>query len=250
MKVIIIDDEAPKRKRLQTTLKTFCPFVDIVGTPSCCQEAFKMISKYQPDLIFLDIEMPDETGFDFLKRFDQPSFEVVFVTDYDQYAIKAIKFSAIDYLIKPIDELELIKAVGRVQRRLQSNLINYNSTLMQNITQLNDQTNRIAIPKLNGYEFVPVQNIIRCEADRDNTRIYLVDDQNIYATKGLKDFYDLLKSYGFVRVHQSHIINLYKVKAYFKGEGGYVKMIDQSTVDISRRRKQGFINQLKRLGML
>ena len=249
MKAIIIDDETPIRKGLQIALKTFCPFVEVIGEAGTCQEAFELIQQNPPELIFLDIEMPDETGFDFLTRFEAPPFEVIFITGFDQYAIKAIKFSAVDYLLKPIDELELVKALGKVYDRINLKKTNHNSYLLQNIMRPNHQENRIAIPKANGYEFIPVSQIIRCEADRDNTTIYLENNQ-IYATKGLKDLYSLLEDYGFSRIHQSHIINLHKMERYFKGEGGYVKMIDQSTVDVSRRRKQEFLKKLKHLKML
>ncbi len=250
MKAIIVDDEAPIRTALQISLRKFCPFVHIIGEAETCQQAFELLQYEPPDLVFLDIEMPDETGFDFLTRFDQPPFEVIFITGFDHYAIKAIKFSAIDYLLKPINRLELIKAVGKVQSRLQNKAANHNSFLIQNILRPNHQENQIAIPKINGYEFIPVQQIIHCEADRENTIIHLEQQKSIYATKGLKELYSLLEDYGFYRIHKSHIINLHKMERYFKGEGGYVLMKNQSSIDISRRRKQGFLDKLKVMRML
>ena len=250
MKAIIVDDEAPIRKALQLSLKKNCPFVEIIGEASSAKKALELVQLNKPDLVFLDIQLPDETGFDFLVRFAKPEFEVIFVTGFDHYAIKAIKFSAVDYLLKPINSLDLIQAVGKVQHRLQSKIENHNSLLIQNIIKSNHQENRIAIPKLTGYEFIPVHQIIRCEADRENTRIYLESNKSIYATKGLKGLYDLLEDYGFHRIHKSHIINLRKMESYFRGEGGYVVMKDQSSIDISRRRKQDFLEKLKLLKML
>lgn len=250
MKCIIIDDEAPIRDGLQLALEKVCPFLEIVGSAETCQKAFELVSEKNPDLVFLDIEMPDETGFDFLLRFKEVPFEIIFVTGYDSYAIKAIKCSAVDYLLKPVDELELVQAVNKVQHRLNTKQANHNSVFINNLKNPNQQTNRIAIPKANGYEFIPVEEIVSCEGDGDNTKIHLSDKTSVYATKSLKNLLLILEDYNFSRIHQSHIINLHKMKRYFKGEGGYVKMVDETIVNVSRRRKREFLDKLKALNMI
>lgn len=244
IKAVIIDDEKSAREILSGMLKNYCPEVEITGMANSVKKGIELIQKLQPDLVFLDIKMPLGSGFDLLESIAKINFEVIFTTAYDQYALKAIKFSALDYLLKPIDVLELKAAVKKVSESKSQHLLNKKlETFIENITAKNKQLTKIVIPLSDGFKVIEVKDIIRCQSDRNYTNIFIADGSKILSSRTLKDFEELLSEYNFFRIHQSHLINLNKVKFYGKGRGGQVELSDGSTVDIARSKRAEFIKR-------
>ena len=245
IRVIIVDDEIQCCETLAESLNAYCPQIELLAQCRDVEEAKIAIARFEPDLVFLDIEMPHASGFDLLVQINPTNFEVIFTTAHDQYAIRAIKFSALDFLLKPIGRQDLEQAVHRaaIKETLRQKKID---TLLYNLNYLNSEK-KIALPTLNGLEFVSVGDIVRCESDNNYTVFYMLNQTKIVVSKTLKEYDDMLDEYHFFRVHQSHLINLRYIKNYIKGEGGVVTMTDNSTVDVSRRKKDEF---LKRLSIL
>lgn len=242
-RVIIVDDEEGARESLSNLLVKFVEGVKIVAKAESIASAIEKIEKHKPDLVFLDIEMPFGSGFELLEKIKPINFNIIFVTAYDHYALKAIKFSALDYLLKPVDIDELRTAVSKHLKSANTKTDENYENLLSNLkTTSNDK--KIAIPDGNGIAFVQVSNIIRCESDGNYTRIFLASGKKILASKTLGDYDKLLDSVGFFRVHRSHLINLSHIKKYVKGEKGYVEMSDLSRVEVSRRKKTPFMEAL------
>ncbi len=250
MKAIIIENEIEVIQMLESSLKLCCPFLNIKGSADDCQKAAVLMQRFNPELVFININLLDEIKFNFLSDCNKANAEMIFIADLKEDLIKTINFSAAGYLIKPVHKLDLLQAVGAALHRLYVKGYNNEFVTNNNGKQQAPQNYRIAIPKMNGYDFIGVEQIIRCEGDKDLTKVYLENKKTIHATRNLKEMYSILARYGFARVHQSHIINLHKMTQYFKGEGGYVKMTDSSVVDISRRRKKSFMEDLKDLNMI
>ena len=246
IKAILVDDEVHCLDTLSILLEEYCPQVTIAQRCSSAKEALKAIDQHQPALVFLDIEMPGMNGFEMLEQFKELPFSVVFTTSYDQYAIKAIHFSALDYLLKPIDPRELVAAVKRVQQQKQGPFAEQFTMLFQQLQQKEVSFTRLAVPTAEGFELVPVDQILRCEADDNYTHLFLKNKSRVIACRTLKEVETQLKSHAFfVRVHHSHIVNLNEVQKYVRGEGGFVVMSDGNTVNVSRSRKEAL---LKRVG--
>jgi two-component system LytT family response regulator len=245
---ILIDDERDGLEDLQEAIAKYCPEVSVMGAFNVPSEGLKAIQQLKPHLVFLDVQMPGTSGFELLQKLSPVSFDVIFVSAYDRYAIKAIKFSALDYLLKPVDIDELIQAVSRVQRRM-FQLQHHSSvqSVIQNVQHHSGRIERLAVPSAEGIDIFDVDDIIFCKADSCYTHIYLVKGQRKVVTKVLKDFEDVLSDSGFCRVHNSFLVNLRHVKRYVRGEGGYVTLTDDHHVDISRRRKDEFLSLLDRL---
>ena len=248
IKTIIIDDEHYGRQSLQQAVEQYCPEVAILQICESPEAGIAAINALKPDLVFLDVQMPNMSGFDVLQKLSPIDFEVIFVTSYDQYAIKAIKFSAIDYLLKPVDVDDLIHAVQRAKENLQKNgkRQRYQSVL-HNLNYTSGKIEKLAVPTLEGIDFFRTDDIIYCEADGSYTTLYLAGHQKQVISKNLKDFENLLSGSGFCRVHNSHLINLGHVKKYVRGDGGYVILTDDHHVDISRRRKDVFLSGLNKI---
>lgn len=245
MKTIIVDDIKKNREILVELLTDYCPQVEVVGLASDVNTAYSLIIEQKPDLVLLDVEMPGGTGFDLLDKFEQVSFEVVFVTAHDRYALRAIKFCALDYILKPVDVKELIQAIHRVNEKIKERDSSSNfSHLIQNIKNKNLNQHKIAIPTNEGFIFIEVDDILRCEADGSYTSVILKNKKSIYATRKIKGFEELLSDYHFFRVHRSYLVNLNYIEKYHKGEGGYVVMSDGVSVDVSRRKKEEFLERL------
>ena len=247
MKTIIIDDEPKARENLTCLLKDNCPSVKIVDDKGTVNEGLLSIKKHQPDLLFLDVQMCGETGFDLLEQLKTINFEVIFTTAHHEYALKAFKFSAVDYLLKPIVIDELKDAVYRASK----STAQQSHTRIQMITEtIKNQQNgfdKIALPSADGFLFVKRDDIIRCESTDNYTNFYLNNGSKIMVSKTLKHFDDLLSPHNFFRVHQSHLINLIHLKQYHKGEGGYAIMSDDSSVMVSRRKKAEFLDRLSQI---
>ncbi len=247
LKTILVEDELRGRNALKALLLSI-PHINIVGEAANVEEAKKLIETREPDLVLLDIEMPYKNGFDLLNELKNRSFDIIFTTAYDSYAVKAFKFSAIDYLLKPIDPEELAAAIEKTIQKRGSNHYQPQSqleNLLENLKTINIQNFKLSLPSSDGILFVPLDEIIRCESDTNYTRFFLLKEQKpILVSKTLKDYEDLLKDYGFCRVHHSNLINLKYVKRYIKGEGGIAVMIDGAEVEISRRKKEIFQNSI------
>lgn len=245
IKAIIVDDEPYCCEALDILLSRYCPQVKVAGICYSGNEALQEIKEQKPQLLFLDIEMPQMNGFELLKRIPHPEFDLIFTTSYDQYAIKAIKFSALDYLLKPIDRDELQAAVSKVTERNQPPLTQQLELLLQKIHTPARHINKVAMPTLEGLQMVAVDSIISCESDSNYTVIFLKDKQKIVVSRTLKDIEEMLEDYSFVRIHHSYLVNINEINKYFKGEGGYVVMSDGSAVDVSRSKKELLLKTLK-----
>ena len=247
MKIIIVDDEPLSQEALQQVLEEYCPDETITGIYSSIDDAYKAIEKDPPDLIFLDIEMPEGTGFDLLSRFTEIPFEVIFVTGYDKYAINAIKFSCLDYILKPFTINEVIEAIRKAQlKRKDMDVSKRIETLISNLNTSSNISNRIGIPTQFGLNFITIEDIIRLEADGSYSLIHLKDQKPILCTRILKEFETLLEDQeSFFRIHRKHLVNLKFISKYHKGDGGYVVMVDGTSIDVSRRKKEEFLKRLK-----
>ena len=245
-KAIIIDDEQINQKALTKMLDLYVPDIEIIGVASSADEGIQLIAEKKPEIVFLDIEMPEKTGFDMLKEIEDPQFQLIFTTAHAEYAIKAIKFAALDYLLKPINLNELKEAVEKAIHRIQSgeSIMNRIDVVKSNRPNNQFEFNKIALPTLEGIEFYDTSDIIRVEADRAYCKFYLNKGKEILVSKSLKEYEDILEECNFYRVHKSHMVNLDTIVKYVKGKGGYVVLEDGSHVDVSVRRKEQLIKLL------
>ena len=242
---IIIDDETSSRNSLRQKLTNHCPEITIIGECENGEEGIKSIEDKKPDIVFLDVEMPRMNGFTMLQQLANKNFEVVFVTAYDHYAIKAIKFSALDYLVKPVEVEELKAAVEKVAQKRKISAGNERlEMLLQNLMHDKKEPQRIAIPSMDGLQFIETGNILYLEAKSNYTCFYLINNEKITVTKTLKDFEELLPTSIFIRIHHSYIINKNLVEKYIKGEGGQVVMKNGTVLDVARRKKEEFMKAI------
>ncbi len=244
LKAIIIDDEPYCCESLATLLERFCPDVNISAICNSGDQALSAIQKIKPHLVFLDIEMPYMNGFELLEKIPAIDFELVFTTSYDQYAIKAFRFSALDYLLKPIDREELQKAVNKVMSRKQNPIPQQLEILLQKINHTNNSIQRIALPTMEGLQLVPVNSIISCASDGNYTFFLMKDKQKIVVSRPLKEVEEMLAEHSFFRVHHSYIVNMNEIEKFIKIDGGYLIMSDGSTVDVSRSKKEVLLKKL------
>lgn len=245
---VIIDDDLHGREALNRTLMEYCPEVEILELCETPEKGIEKIKELRPDLVFLDIQMPNLSGFDVLQQLAPFDFEVVFVTSYDQYAIKAIKFSALDYLLKPIDADDLVLAVQKAKEQMNrvGGSFRYQS-MLNNINHKSGKIEKLAVPTTDGINFYQTEDIIYCDADGQYTTLYLVGQQKEVVSKNLKDFENLLSGSGFFRVHNSSLINMRHIRKYVRGEGGYVILAENHHVTVSRRKKDAFLNMLNKV---
>ncbi|AYB35169.1 LytR/AlgR family response regulator transcription factor [Chryseolinea soli] len=242
---VLVDDETAGLEALQLALEKYCPDIAIKGIYDKPEEALAGIRKINPGLVFLDVQMPQLSGFDLLQQLSPIHFEVIFVSAHDQYAIKAIRFSALDYLLKPIDVEDLMHAVNRVKERQNHTSSSFQfQSVLNNIQLKSGRVEKLAVPTLQGIDFFNTQDILYCKAEGSYTQIVLKNNQQALVCKNLKDFESLLAESGFFRVHHSYIINLAHVEKYVKGEGGYVVLTENHHVDVSRRKKEEFLGLL------
>jgi len=238
IKTLIIDDEKHCCDNLQWQLKQYCPEIEVMAVCNKAEKGLQQIHHQQPQLIFLDVEMPGMSGFEMLEILTEINFDIIFTTAFNQYAIRAIKFGALDYLIKPIDKDELRESVNKFIHRTQRDSIKQLTALLTHIRKSNDLSfQKIALPTLHGYELVPLNNIIYCESSSNYTIIYLNNDQHILISRTLKDIEDLLDMQPFFRIHNSYVVNLQYAIRYIKGEGGSLILNNGITVPVSRNKK-------------
>lgn len=244
LRAILIDDESNALKMLTLTLNKYCPEVIIVEKSNDPFEGLELVQQNDFDILFLDIQMPGMTGFQLLKKLDNINFEVIFITAYDQYAIEAFKFNASNYLLKPIDENDLIKAIDKVKVSLQSEQ-NKIADLLNKINNEQDiNSYRISIPFADGLEFVNVMDIIYCKSESNYTHIYLKDNTQRLVSKTMKYIESKLPPSLFFRAHNSYIVNLKFVKKYFRKDGSYLEMVNGDVIRLSRNKKDEILDLL------
>jgi len=242
IKCILIDDESNSLEMMEWLLKTYCPQVKIEAMCNAADRGIEAIHKYRPDVVFLDIEMPHMNGFDMLEQFDKLFFDVVFCTAYDQFAIKAFRYSALNYLLKPVDPEDLKETIRRLEEKKSVPSQGQIELLLQNIRQTNKPgVQRIALTTGDGMIFVPTTDILYCEAESNYTAVVLEGGKKIIVSKVLKEIDEALAGPDFFRVHNSFLININRIRKFVRGDGGYVVMEDGANVSISRSRRQEFM---------
>jgi len=246
LKIILIDDEAPVRANMKALLAKYVPESEIIGEADGVQAGLALLEKEEPDILFLDVEMKDGTGFDLLSQHGTPAFHIIFATGFDQYAVKAFKYSAIDYLIKPIDPIELKAAVDRVANQPKALQPQQVDNLVQNNKRSSDDQ-KLILKDLENIYLVSLKEIIRCESENNYTLFWLEDGRKITITITLKEYERLLSDQGFFRSHQSHLINLQHFDRYDKKEGGTIYMKGGGSVPLSSRKKDQFLEKLVNL---
>jgi two-component system LytT family response regulator len=248
MRAILVDDEAHCTRTLQWELERNCPDVEVVAVCNSGEEGLREINEKKPDIVFLDIEMPGMNAFDMLEKVGQISFQVIFCTAYDQYAIKALKMSATDYLLKPVDSNELQDAVEKAANRTSNPITKEQITeLISSMRHPGRELRRIALSTADGMEFVDTDRILYCESQSNYTNIILQDGKKVLLSKTLKEVDELLAGFGFFRAHKSHLINLRHVTKYVRGDGGYVVMPNGAAITIARSRKEEFLGLFAKL---
>jgi two-component system LytT family response regulator len=248
MKAILVDDEPDGIRTLKKMLETYCPGVEVAATCSNAITAKQELENIRPDVVFLDIQMPGKSGLDLLTEIPEKDFEVIFVTAHNEYMLQALQYSAADYLLKPVDEDRLIEAVQRVEKKMQGGRKEWTETLMHNLSKTgNPSEMRLCLPTLKGFIVVKLDDIIYCEAERSYTIFHLEGKKTVTVSKSLIEYDNLLLDTQFIRVHKSFLINLHHVKEYQRGEGGMVIMTDNAEIEVSRRKKEFFMNRMKEL---
>jgi len=246
IRAIIIDDEQHCIDRLLKLVETYSRGnIELLGAFHSVEEGLKAINQLKPQLVFLDVEINDKTGFDLLQQLSEINFEVIFTTAYDKYAVKAFKFSAIDYLLKPVDADDLNSAIIKFTEKFsQKDITQKFDALFHNLKNIQSASKKICVPVLSGFVFIQTSDIIRCQSEINYTTLFLKDKQKLLVAKTLKEFEEMLSDYNFYRVHNSHLVNLAYIKSYNKGKGGSVTMDDGSEIEVSTRRKDEFLKKL------
>jgi len=247
MKAILVDDEPDGIRTLKKMLELNCPEVEIIATCMDAVSAKHRFEELHPDLIFLDIQMPGKSGLDLLTELSERNFEVIFVTAHNEYILQALQFSAVDYLMKPVDEDRLVEAVQRVRKRLTKDKLTENTeTLLHNIQKAASPLEmRLCLPTLKGFTILKLEEILYCEAQRSYTVFHLINNKTIVISKPLFDYERLLAGTIFYRIHKSFLINLLHIKEYVRGEGGTVVMSNNMEIEVSRRKKEQFLTKVK-----
>lgn len=246
MKAIIIDDMPDARTLLRKDLESFCPDVEIIGEADSVIAGAKLLNTVTPDIVFLDIMLGDGTGFDLLQILPHTDFKLIFVTASDEYAIRAFKYAAVDYLLKPINPEELQKAVERAKDQINPSDESIH-LLNETISTPDELPRRISLHTLEKIIVVEIQDIVHCQSEANNTIFYIKDRPKVFVTKTLKFFDNIFQPHGFARVHQSHLINPEYIHAFIKKDGGYIKMENGDEVPVSVRKKAEVMELLERL---
>lgn len=243
---VIIDDERNNIDNLEGLLKKYCPRVQVAGAAMNADDAAALIKGLRPELIFLDIQMPGKSGFEMLKELQDYSFEIILITAYDQYGIKAIKFSAVDYLLKPLNIDELKSAVQKAEKRIKEKMQNHElENLLQLIKNREEKSaHKMALPNIKETRFVSPKDIIRCESSNAYTSFYIATGEKIVVSKPIYEYEELLSDFGFIRCHQSHLVNKEYIKSWIKRDGGYLIMQNGDEIPISKSKKETVANIL------
>lgn len=245
--VVLVDDEPRGLSTMEKMLSLHCPDVNIAASCSNADDALQQIKSIEPDLVFLDIAMPVKNGFDLLNEIEEPFFEIIFVTAHNQYMIEAFHFSAVDYLLKPVNDELLIRAVKRAKKRITEKTGHKNvETFLHNINQKNSPQNmRLCVSSVRGFKVVELQDILFCEASGSYCNFHFANQQVLCTVKTMHEYEKMLEDAGFLRIHKSWLINLLHVKEYRRGEGGSVILSDGTELEIARRKKDLFLERIK-----
>ena len=248
MKIFILEDEKPVLETIQEILLNYCEDVEIIGTARSISSAKQILQKSSPDLVLLDINLPDGTSFELLGELGNVNFKIIFITAFEEFAIKAIKLSAIDYLVKPIHPVELIESVKKAKELLnrENNKLELNA-LLANVKQISGNPKKIILKTAENIYLIDVNDIIRCESDGAYTIFYVADGKKIMISKIIKEYEELLHEHGFMRIHKSHIINLNYIDRFEKADGGSVILKDQSSIPVSVRKKEALLKIFEEL---
>lgn len=247
LRAVLVDDEHHSNQALRYELERHCPEVQIVEEALSGEEGIEKITHVRPDLIFLDIKMPGMSGFEMLRKLEPINFDIIFVTAYDKYAIRAFRFAAVDYLLKPVTGAYLKEAIGRItDRHAREHQQMSVETLMHNLRG-GMKTPRIALPSGRGMDFVNISDILYCTAESNYTHVQMSDGKKYILSKTLKDFEELLDQLDFFRIHQSYLVNLQQIARYLRDDGGYVVMPDGHKIPIAKRRRDEFMTWLKKV---
>ena len=245
---IIIDDEKKSRETLNAMLNRHCPAVNVLAQADGVRTGLEAIENYQPDVVFLDIQMLDGSGFKLLQKVGNINFEIIFVTAFDQYAIKAIKYSALDYLLKPIISRDLILAVKKVETKMTRSLKDARiRVLLENIKSTEIHPHKIILSTIEKIHVIEIGDIIRCESDNYYTKFFFTDGTTLLISKTLKENEEMLRDHNFIRPHKSHLVNLFYVKSFIKHDGGYIVLTDGSKVPVSRRKREKVVEIINNL---
>lgn len=244
MRAVLVDDEPHNIENLQNILSKHFSNVEVIGYAGNKPTAIAVIESLQPDLLFLDIQMDDTTGFEILQSVPERSFEVIFVTAYDQYGIQAIKYAALDYILKPIDITELARALNKATQKIQLKKKNLQLDFLLDHIQGNRKPAKIALPLLQEVRYVAVQDIIRCEAQNSYTYFHISGEETTLVSRPLKEYEELLLPHDFIRCHQTHLVNPLYVKSYLKEDGGFLLLQNGSKIPVSKTRKEAVKNAL------
>jgi two-component system LytT family response regulator len=247
IKTLLVDDEPRGLSALQKLLEFNCPEIEIVGTSGSADEAKEKIELLKPDLVFLDIAMPEKDGFDLLNEISPISFEIIFVTAHNDFMLQAFRFSAVDYLLKPVEHNLLVDAVKRAAKRIEEKTSGGNlEALLYNMRQKEvGPKMKLCITSIKGFQVVRLSDIIYCEASSNYTNFHFTDKSMICASRPIHEFEEMLEDCHFVRTHKSTLVNLEHVKEYIRGEGGTVVMSNGRKLEVSRRKKESFMNKMK-----
>jgi two-component system, LytTR family, response regulator len=245
LRAVVIDDEKQSRNALISELDKYKDQIKIIGEADSVASAIEAINDFHPDIVFLDIHLGDGMGFNVLERISWTKFKVVFVTAYDEYAIKAFKFNAIDYILKPVSTEDISLLMGRLVRfePMEENILNKNFLANYN----NSNPKRIAISNSDGVHLVDIDDVIRCEADGNYTKIFTINGEVILTSKTLKEYDTLLLDFNFERVHNSHLVNMRHIKKYLNKDSGYLQMSDGSQIPVSQRKKSYVLSILDKI---
>lgn len=247
LRTLIVDDEAPIRELIETILENYCEQTELVGTAEGVASAIKAIKELQPDLVLLDVKLSDGTAFDLLQQLGEVNFMIIFITAFDSYAVNAFRFSAVDYIMKPINIDELTEAIRRAaetaeQKSMSASLKNF----FENINS-RPEDKKIVLKTQESIFIVRVADIIRCEADHNYTTFFLTNGKKVLVSRTLKDYEDMLSDYYFFRTHQSHLININHIVSFEKNEGGYLRMADGSPVPVSKRKREELLELFSKI---
>ncbi|NSL85305.1 LytR/AlgR family response regulator transcription factor [Chitinophaga solisilvae] len=245
LRTIIIEDEENSLQVICSLLAEFAPDFELCGTADSVDKSVQLIETIQPQVVFTDVQIADGTGFDVLRKLSSRNFELVCLTAHNSYAVEAVRFSAIDYLLKPIGIPEFEAAVTHIRERINAKRKHEHiDLLLHNLAQFNTQDKKISIATVNGYEFVDIKDIIWCGAESSYTIFHLANNTQIISSRNLGYYESLLCSNNFCRIHHTSIINMRFIKSYIKGKSGYVVMSNGSRLEVSQRRKNDFLNMI------
>ncbi len=251
VRVVIVDDEENSRDSLKGKLGLFCPDVEIVGEVGTVADGVSVITEQKPDALFLDIKLAGESGFDILESIrdnEELDPEIIFITAHDEFAIKAIKFSALDYLLKPIDPEDLVRSIRKVEEgRGTPKETNNIDVLVENIRQASEMPKKIVVPTSDGMHVIKLSEIVRLESSSNYTTFTLTSGKTLLASRTLKEFDGMLTNYNFMRIHKSHLINMNCLKRYVQTDGGYIILEDGSKIPVANRKKELLLSTLKNL---